>query len=179
MKSRKFNPYMAQANAQWAASVLNMQVNPQSGPDLISERCDIELKFTLVEPVGRTDYPKAWTVLEHQMQYPNGKPIYWGLGTYKLKTKVRSVRISDIPLLETLVTERELYIVSWDWMKQYEPHQTKGQTEQSTWEWTLRYPKLNGLPKVISSHDVEKGKVHFTEGTNEEDLIITTLAVPI
>ena len=37
MKAREFNSVMPLMHERWAANVLNMKVNPNDGPDLISD----------------------------------------------------------------------------------------------------------------------------------------------
>jgi hypothetical protein len=168
MKARKFNTIMPKVNHEWAARVLGMRVNPQAGPDIIDADKAIELKFSLKNgPRGR--YPLSWTVLEHQMDYSNGKTAYWGLGTYTLAYNVSEIKTTEQKELEKLVVARELYIVSWDWMRQYPPHQTEGQTQISRWQNTFRYPKLKDLPDVIETLDVSKGVIYLTDGVNRSD----------
>jgi hypothetical protein len=170
MKARIFNShYMPRVNEEWAALVLGMQVNPDSGPDLVDENKNVEVKFTLISP---RNYPRSWTVLEHQMDYNNGKPCFWALGTYELNRPVKKIRDRDIPRLEKLVVNRELYLVTWDWMHQYPASEVSGQTETSSWHNTFRYPKLKDLPKITHSFKVEKGLVHLTEGVPEKEFLI-------
>ena len=48
--------------------------------------------------------------------------------------------------------------------------ETKGSLVPEVDEWhnVLVYPKLKDLPDVIKSFEVERGKIHFTEGMNFE-----------
>ncbi|MBU0907614.1 MAG: hypothetical protein KKD18_03565 [Nanoarchaeota archaeon] len=149
---------MKDANHAWAARVLDMQINPGNGPDLIDPRRNlgIEIKFGLK--------PDSWTVLDHQIAYNNGRTCYWGLGIYQLNCPVSSIRTTNPEKLETLVTQREFYLVGWGWMNQFPPHLTTGQTEISQWKNTLRYPKLSRMPQIIHTAEVDKGKIHLTEG---------------
>lgn len=162
MKCRTFNShYMPRVNEEWAGRVLNMKVNYEEGPDLIDEHKSAEVKFVLADK----NYPLSWTVLEHQMKYnTKEKPCYWVLGTYHLKKPVKSIRMRDIRKLESLVTVRDLYIVTWDWMNQYPASVCTGQTEKSSWRNTFRYPKLRDLPGITHVYEVDKGLVHLTEG---------------
>ena len=162
MKARHFNAVMHIVHETWAAKVLNLQVNPQDGPDLIAADKILELKFTLRTKKG--NYPLAWTVLEYQMRYRNWKAGYWGLGVYALSTDIQRIRTVSPRILEKMVGKRELYIVPWDWMNQFPPHQTQGKTKRSEWNNVLRYPKLKYVPPVINTYEVEKGLVHITEG---------------
>jgi hypothetical protein len=158
MNARKFNTHMKNAHHLWAAKVLGTEVNPGIGPDLMdsARNLGIEIKFSLTA--------NSWTVLEYQMNYNNGRTCYWGLGVYKLNRPISSIRTTSPKELEDYVTKRELYIIGWGWMKQFPPHRTQGQTDRSSWENTLRYPKFRDIPKIIASHRVEKGIIHFTEG---------------
>lgn len=159
---------MPAVNHQWAARVLGMRVNPEKGPDIIDNNKVIELKFSLTNgPRGR--YPLSWTVMEHQMAYSNGRIAYWGLGTYTLACNVSKIKTSEQEELEKIVVAREIYIVSWDWMRQYPSHQTEGRTRISEWQNTFRYPKPDDLPAVIETRAVNKGFVHLTEGVDRKD----------
>ena len=169
MKSRKFNSIMPVVNEKWVASVLNMERNPHNGADLVDEKKLLEVKFKLIFP----EYPQSWTVQEHQLDYNNGKPCYWGLGTYLLDRPVSKIRTINHEKLEEMVKERTLYIVSWDWMNQYSPHETRGRTEITEWEYTFRYPKLKDLPTTASTHKVKKGLILLTDGVPEEDFKIS------
>jgi len=185
MKTRRFNSIMPSYNHQWAAEVLGMRVNEQNGPDLIDDGKFVEIKFALTNPTKnnqKNNYPKAWTVLEHQMDYlkqQKGKRGYWGLGLYELTKAVKSIDIIDMNNLESLVRSRELFIVEWDWMKQFEPSHTSGKTEISEWSNTLRYPKYNRLPKITKTYDVNKGKVHLTEWVSPLNFNLDETNIPV
>ena len=161
MKARSFNSQMHFSNEEWAAYVLNMQVNPQAGPDLIDKDKIAEVKFCLVHP-GEYRYIQ-WKALEYQMQYPEKyqRPGFWILGEYALQTQIKSIRKLG---LEDLATFRQIWIVNWDWMKQFPPFPQKGKTEISKWENTLRYGKKPLLPRTITTYEVQNGLVHITEG---------------
>ena len=86
---------MPRIHETWAARVLGMELNP-SGPDLIDAKKAMEVKFTLVGSECKADkYPKAWTVIEYQMDYSNGRNIYWGLGTYELDMPVSKIKTKN------------------------------------------------------------------------------------
>lgn len=168
MKARKFNNYMHIVNGEWAAGVLGMSLQ-RFGPDLVGERATVKLKFTLKE-FPKRKYPESYTVFEHQMAYANnGKAFYWGLGVYNLDRPVSQIKTLDSEKLESMVTERRLYLVVFDWIKQYSPSKTSGKTKISEWEHTFRYAKLKDIPQVIREYEVEKGLVLITEGVNEKD----------
>jgi hypothetical protein len=170
MKPRFFNSIMPRVNHQWAAKVLDMRVNPHKGPDLIDENKFVEIKFRLFP--NSKNYVK-WTILEYQMNYPiNGKTPYWGLGTYQLKKPVSEIKTKNELELENLVISRQLYIVEWDWMNQFESYHNQGQTKISSWNHSLRNAKLKKLPEIIQTYNVEKGIVYLTEGVLEKDFQI-------
>lgn len=162
MKPRKFNSVFPRVNHEWAARVLGMLVNPGRGCDLIDETKGVELKFTLP-----STYCK-WTVLEHQMAYGEKRECYWGLGTYELALPVSRIFGRNPETLETFVKKRELFLINWDWMNQFAPHPTSGETDFSCWNHTLRYPTSRYLPEVIKSYQVEKGLVHLTRDVAPE-----------
>jgi len=160
---------MPRVNEQWAAKVLGLKVNPSHGPDLIGDNTIVEIKFNL----NYKRYPRTWTILEYQMAYAQtntGKTAYWGLGQYTLVKPVKEIKTKSKKKLEGFVLKRELYIVSWEWMEQFPPSETSGQTAISSWNNILRYPKYSQLPKIISSHEVDKGIVNLTEGIDIKDL---------
>ena len=147
-----------------------MEVNPNNGPDIISKNKIMEVKFDLVS--NSKTYYSSWTVFEYQMNYNNGKTGYWGLGRYWLSEDINRIKTVNLANLERMVEKRELFVVPWDWMYQFPPHYTKGKTDNSEWENTLRYPKLKYVPPTIASYEVEKGIVHLTEGVSKNAFFV-------
>jgi len=74
MDARTFNSKMPAYHEYWSANVLGMNIHEENGPDLIDDGKFVELKFALINPKEHKDaknsnYPKAWTVMNHQMDY--------------------------------------------------------------------------------------------------------------
>jgi len=155
---------MPAVNHIWAANVLNMEVNPGKGPDLIGVDRNIELKFCLVPPAKNYIH---WTTFEYQIAYAEKKSCLWGVGTYRLDRPIEEIKTSNPSKLEEYVTNRELFLVNWDWIYLFKPHELKGETNISSWEHTLRYPRFNALPKVVKTYSVLKGRVHITKGVRD------------
>lgn len=167
MEHRKFNSHMHFVNEIWAAKVLNMQINSKSGPDLIDSHKALEVKFEKTSKGVNTH--KCWKILGHQLDYDkNHKDIYWGLGFYELNTQIKDVGEKDLINLEKIVNYREMYIVEWNWMQQFPLYHQKGKTSISEWDHFIGYPKFKLIPHVISSKEVQDGKIFFTEGVNPE-----------
>lgn len=161
---------MSRVNEQWAANVLGMMVNPGKGPDIIGNKAFAEVKFTLLDSMGR--YPQTWTTLEYQMDYPGqypGRTGYWALGIYSLRHPVKEIDAEDDRSLEAEVRSRELYIVEWDWIYQFPPSPTSGETELTKWDNILRYPKRKFIPETRETHKARKGVVHLTKGVRKRD----------
>ncbi len=175
ISARFFNTVMPYLHHCWTAQVLNMQINTQKGPDLIDDKKIVEIKFTL-EKQGK--YPLAWTVLEHQMKYTDTIPGYWALGIYSMNTAVNRLHSASHSILEECVENRELYLVTWNWMLQFPPHKTSGKTERSEWKNTFRYPKYRCLPDITGSFDVEKGRVYITKGVPAKAFTINSSSFP-
>ena len=168
MEGRTFNSVMSQVNSKWAAQVLNMEVNPSKGPDLIDSKKIVELKFTLNNPDKYKHL--SWRVLEYQMTYPEDRGLvgFWGLAIYELDRNVGEIETKDKNELEEMVVKRELFLVPWEWMNQFPAYNQKGKTQISIWDNTLRFPKKSKLPAIVGTHEVKKGLVHFTEGVDSE-----------
>ena len=169
MKARTFNAVMSRPHELYCARVLGMDHNASPGPDLISDTAVVEVKSRLIHP----DHPKKWVVQEHQMLYPKdhkGLSFYWALGFYQLNTPVRKIphQTRNYTILENLVSEREIYLVPFDWMRKYKSHRCVGQTHKSQWDLSLRYSNFRDLPKIIKSIQGEKGPIHLTEGVFEK-----------
>ncbi len=167
MEPRRFNSHMHFINENWAANALNMQINPNRGPDLIDDEKAVEIKFERIYPEIKNH--KCWRFLGHQLEYNKEfSEIYWGLGFYILNKKVKDVKRNDLINLEKIVDYREIYLVNWDWMNQFPLYHQKGKTKISEWDHYIGYPKFKLIPKIISSKDVKTGKVYFTEGVDPE-----------
>ena len=165
--ARTYNNPVSRTNEIWAAKVLRMQTNEGNGPDLLDEGKIVEVKFTLINPKGNQGhYPKAWTVLEHQLDFADlwTGQSFWAMGTYELDRPFRKINTFDPEKIERFVTCREMYLVQWNWIYQFPPHQTRGKTKFTEWNLTLRYPKEKDLPKIRRTYEVEKGLVHLTKG---------------
>ncbi|MBT4135600.1 hypothetical protein HOD75_03030 [archaeon] len=174
--ARRFNSIMPTVNEIWASRVSGLERNPKKGPDLLGDGKFAEVKFVLVKPQGngKSDYPRAWTVLDHQVEYGeywNGIGL-WALGTYELDRPVQEIKTRDFDELEAMVTKRELWIVNWDWMYQYPVSNCSGSSWTSEWDNSFRYPKLKNLPQPIETYDVEKGLVHLTSDLQKKILKI-------
>jgi len=165
MKERTFNSLMPLVNEQWSASLLNMEINPKKGPDLIDNEKAVEIKFKIIYPNERYSH-KCWRVLGHQINYnKNYSEICWGLGFYKVNKEVKSIKRNE---LEKIVDYRELYLLNWDWINQFQIYHHKGKTNFSEWEYNMLFPKFSAFPKTILEKEVNNGKVFFTEGVNPE-----------
>jgi len=175
MNHRTFNSVMHFANEKWAAEVLNMNVNPEKGPDLVDGKKVVECKFTLVHP-GRYTH-LCWRVLGYQADYDNeagkeGKKAYWAFGTYALDRPLSSVQTKNLEKLEHMVQERTLMIARWDWIKQFPAYHESGKTELSEWDHEIIFPKGRLLPETTRQYNVSKGNVYLTEGVNPGDFLI-------
>ena len=158
---------MSPLNEIWTADVLGMENNPHTGIDLIGKDKDVEVKFTLQLPYGYRH--KSWRVLAHELEFnENGKPCFWALGFYKLTDEIKRINITSQFALERRVTEREIFIVEWNWMNQYPKYHHVGETRYSKWNHWMMFPKYKDMPKVILTHQVSKGKVHITEDVPTE-----------
>lgn len=172
MECRKFNSIMPIVNEIWASKVLNMELNLGKGPDLFDDKKFVEVKFSLINPKqGEGNYPKSWTVQNHQPKYSKDpryieKEGFWGLGLYELDRSVRDIKTTDRQELEQMVLSRELTVIKWDWMKQFPVHRVNGKTKRSEWENYFRYPKASKIPEISHKYNLEKGIVYFTAGVN-------------
>ena len=77
-----------------------------------------------------------------------------------------------------MVTKRTLYLVEWDWMKQFQCYHQTGKTNLSEWSNHLRFAKFSKLPDITETYEVEKGLVHLTKGVPLNLFKIKTVAVP-
>ena len=147
------------------------------GPDLHDESKFVEIKFALKNPKkNKSDYPRAWTILEHQINYTDlfTGIGFWGLGLYELDRPVKEIKTNEKEELESIVLSRELYITTWSWIYQFPSHETKGKTKFSQWNNTFRYQKLKDIPKITEAYSVEKGLVYLTQGVDSDLFDIQT-----
>lgn len=151
-------PYL---NEKWSAEVLGMRVNHGRGIDLTAEDKQVEIKFTLENP---GEPYVSWHVQEHELSFANHLPAFWGLGVYALDAPVKRIKTTDEKKLEECVKRRELYIIEWDWMNQFEKYHHIGRTKISEWDYWMRFAKLNAVPDITKTYPVKKGVVHLTKG---------------
>jgi hypothetical protein len=165
MKERTFNSLMPLHNERWSAQALNMQINPNRGPDLIDDEKAIEIKFKMIYSNGKYSH-KCWRVLGHQIDYNKEfTEIYWGLGFYQINKDVKKTKANE---LEKITEYRELYIVDWEWMKQFPIYHHQGKTKYSDWDYYMLFPKFSLIPRIIQQQNTEGGKIFFTEGVDPE-----------
>lgn len=160
--ARRMNgSYVKTVQEMWASQVLNIPRNIHSGPDLLGEKIYGDVKFLC----RKSQRSRAWTTQNHQVaykqRYPN-KEGFWFLGFFDLSIPFQELKTTDYSEIEKLITERELYITTWNWMDQFPPHHCKGETHFSKWEHDLRYAKIKCLPKITKTYKINKGLVHLT-----------------
>ncbi|MFH1501387.1 MAG: hypothetical protein ABIE22_05595 [archaeon] len=171
MKPRTFNSVMPINHQLWASSVLGMQPNPHKGPDLTDEKKVVEVKFALIHP-GQYNHI-CWKAQGHQIDYSEqGRNAYWGLGVYTLDRPIKQIKTKDPKKLEAMVQSRYLWIVPWEWAKQFPLYHHSGQTELSQWDHDIFFPKGRKVPKPTHAYNVEKGAVFLTPRVNPEDFNI-------
>ena len=161
--SRRFNGIMPYMNEKWVAEILEMENNPNNGPDLLGEGKFAEVKFLLRNPINYS--LSSWTVQDHQTKYNNNwaGQGFWAFGFYDLKKPVSEITTTNRDELEKFVQKRELFILPWNWIYQFPPSNCVGKTKDSNWDNTFRYAKISKLPKIKSTHKVRKGLVHLTQ----------------
>lgn len=163
MERRTFNSLMHPNNENWTAQALNMKVNPAHGPDLIDNKKVVEVKFRLMHP-GRYTH-LCWTVLGYQKDYGKSKEAYWALGTYTLDREISEIKdFTKTTDLEKMVQSREISLVPWEWMNQFQVYHQSGKTKLSKWDHDIIFPKGKLLPKMQSSYGVFGGRVNISEG---------------
>lgn len=163
MERRTFNSLMHYNNEKWAAQALNMEVNTSPGADLIDDKKIVEVKFKLIYENRYTHL--SWRVLGYQKEYGNSQEAYWALGTYTLAKKISEIKDSaNLKDLEKIVRSREICIVPWDWMNQFQVYHQSGKTELSKWSHNILFPKGRLLPRMQSTYEVSGGKVSIAEG---------------
>ncbi len=110
MHSNVFNPLIGTVFEQWVSDCtgIPMSADPIGGPDLINERCFVEVKFRQI--------PYSWAMLGKALQYHIRYPHLQGLvvlGKYSFSKSVKDTRTKSLKRLEGMVTRREAYIHPW------------------------------------------------------------------
>ena len=134
-------------------------------PILATDDCQLDDVYLWTKDLDKIDQIKE-SYLKWQHDSPN--LVLYFLGLYEMNRPVSEVRLENPRILETMVLRRVLWVVPWEWMKQFPASDTKGKTKNSSWENTLRYPKLRNLPKITETYRVKKGLVHLTQGVDPE-----------
>lgn len=160
MDARLFVSLSSEIHEPWLAYTLKMQRNPFQGPDIIDDKKVVELKSRLLNTRGY--YNKRWTPQDFQMGYETDKPAFWALQFYRLERDISRIKTTDPKEISKMITSRNTYIVSWEWMNKYPPRNSIGRTKKSKWNNIFRYPKGKDLPAVIESYECEGGIIHLT-----------------
>ena len=137
MNSRAIGTRMEGCNLKVLATLFKLPFIRGPGIDLKDSKIGVEMK-------GRYDvWTHTWTVHSEPIDiYPRQNPslrLYWALMLYGLSKPPSKIaeNISDRSL-EQLVTERTLWLVEWDWMREREVWYPK--------TGPYCYPKRHELP---------------------------------
>lgn len=178
MDRRHFNSLMHIYNTRWASYITRIDLNGNSGPDLIDndERGRFaEVKFTLIHP---EEYKHlSWRVLGHQKKYSSRPRKYWLLGTFLMEQRVESMDPSifgDIRATERLCLSRRMVLVPWSWMDQFPVYHEKGVSKKTGKEYDnyIIFPKASLLPRVTAGFRVRKGRLYICEEVERGDFNI-------
>ena len=170
MKPQLFKNYMSYLHESWLAAELGMRVNLSPGVDVIDERKGLEVKSCLVNPKSQ-DYGERyykWTPFDGQWNFPAHYtiPLFWALGVYQMDSKPRRIQSTKPKILEQHVTEREFWIVSWEWANQFPVCRGIHHTYKYLNPNPCKKRGLSPIPRTIHKKAAAKGVIHFTEGVD-------------
>ncbi len=180
MKGRKFAPLSAMVHEEWAALVLNMKINDEDGADLRDLRKTVEIKFAL----EGSDHGVFWKIRKNQLEYKNGKPAYWLLGSYTVRKPIKKIKegVNDKEtreIVEYNIQERVAYLVSWEWVrKNFEARRSYGKRGYSRWDEEILYATRAKLPEITETYEVGDAKIYLTKGVPKRSFRIRTDDIP-
>jgi hypothetical protein len=171
MQIQRFKNYISYLHETWMGNTLGMDLNPiKNGIDLIDSRKGIEIKSCLIipnSPDHRRRYAK-WTAFDGQWDYDceYQLPLFWALGSYNLDMPVSRIRTTNPKKLEEHVSQRNFWIIPWEWGKQFQTHPGK----QHDYRYLRLFPTessgLASIPPVFKTIKSSGGQIHFTKGVN-------------
>lgn len=126
-----------------------MPLNRNGGPDLEDDIKLVEVKFGLS--------PTNWTLHGKQVYYKQkDKPIFLLAGLYVSRKEIKDIKTKNLNILESYIISRESFLFSWEWVEQF-PIRKMASND-------YKYIDFNKRPSITASYEVEKGRVHITEG---------------
>ncbi|MSR86116.1 hypothetical protein EXS74_01840 [Candidatus Woesearchaeota archaeon] len=181
MNPRDFTGEIERYHKRWLANALWVPGNGHHGIDLLSkteydgdaEYSDgfaIEFKSKIIKP----GYPKLFAVNADQVndfpQETQEMEFYWAFMFYTFAKEVKDVKKGED--LETLVTEREVWCIPWDWIRQFPVHNPKH-------SGPFRYVPKHRLPppNEMTIFEEEKGRIYVPKNSNLETHLINRVFI--
>ena len=114
-------------------------------------------------------YPKQFAVNadqvdDFQKEYPE-REFYWAFMFYTFSQKVKTVSIRDD--LESFVTEREVWCMPWDWVKQF---LISRQKKSGPFRYVPKHQLPN--PNTMTIFNENKGNIYVPKDSNLETYLI-------
>lgn len=175
MHHQAFKNYVAKYHELRLGEILSLAPTPNDGIDLIGAELSVEVK------VKKRDNP-TWPIHEYQirkfLRESNGKPLYWALVLYDLKTPVEDIpRIPFemvvlrphiiIDSIRPHIARPEVWFFYWDWIRQFKVWKPKTGPYRYVHSWELppesrfrtvrkdgyilHYPRNSGLEQQIQN----------------------------
>ncbi len=167
MQDRRFTTKIEQCHRTWLEKILSIPKTGHNGIDYIDDFYGIELKSKLL----KKGYPKNFAVDTNQVHdFPEAygeKEYYWAFMFYTFAKPVPEVRKKD--KLETLVIEREVWCLPWDWIQQFPIHSPKA---SGPFHYVPKH-KFNGID--FTTFSTNKGKLHVKTNTTLEGRCINRI----
>lgn len=135
MDPGSFTTISEQAHKRWLGRVLDLPVNDSIGIDLLDDVTGVELKGKYAR------WAHNYAVFNNQVEgYPElypGLELYFAFLIYDLRIRPRQIRSN----VEKNVVEREVRLLPWDWMTQFQ----------------VNYPKASGPWRYVHEKDFPDG----------------------
>lgn len=173
MESRTFTGEIERYHKRWLANALWVPGNGHLGVDLLSPTyvCEQDPQathsdgFAIELKSKMKGYPRNFAVNADQVNdFPKEDPtmeFYWAFMFYSFSKKVKDTKKAED--LEALVTEREVWCIPWNWIRQFpiSKPQRSG---------PFRYVPGHRLPKgnKITTFLEEKGKIYVPKNSSLE-----------
>jgi hypothetical protein len=172
MNVQRFKNLIGKLHEIELSNALGVPLNDSEakGVDLLDNIKGVEVKGCLIDP-NNPDYRKRyskWTMFDYQLSWDAkyDVPLYCAVGNYQLDIPVSRIWTADPVKLESHVTDREFWVVPWDWTMGFPIKEGKCHNYRYLRRNPASRTGIPAMPGVKDTRKISKGLLYFVEGVD-------------